>query len=372
MAELIPVCEPTLGPLEQEYVRDAMESGWIGSVGKYIGQFETGFAEKVGAKYGISVCNGTAAVHIALLAAGLKPGQEVIMPSFTMVATANAVSYCNAKPIFVDSVSDSWTMDTSQIESLINDKTFGILSVTIYGHPSDYKVIAELRDKYKIMWIEDAAEGHGALAYEKRLAEQPDATAYSFFANKILTTGEGGMVCTNNPDISDSAKYYKNLAFPLDGQRNYVHQAIGYNYRMTNLQAAIGYAQTARFDELVTARRRNAAEYLQEIRKHNLGELLGLPVERDWAKNCYWMFGVTLNDHVKNSRENIMQQLRAEGVDSRPFFFPMHKQPIYATRQTLPVSEYLAERGLYLPSSSHLSSGQIQKVVKALSKILHP
>ena len=366
----IPVCEPTLGETERRYVADAMETGWISSAGAYLDRFEKDFAPKVGAHYGVATCNVTTALHLALKALGVGPGDEVILPSFTMIASANAVLYCGATPVFVDATSDTWTLNVEQLEQARTSRTKALMTVTIYGHPSDFDAVKSFCNQHQIAWLEDAAEGHGAEYKKTPLAALPDATAYSFFANKIISTGEGGMVCTNRSEIADQLRFLKNLAFPLKGPRNYVHTAVGFNYRMTNLQAALGCAQTERMHELVEMRRTNAHYYSQQLSASGLEELLQLPVEKPWAKNCYWMYGVVLKRDVKKSRDEIMIALKEKGIDTRPFFFPMHLQPILKSGQSLPVSENLGQRGFYLPSSSHLKRDQMGRVVESLKQVL--
>ena len=366
----IPVCEPTLSHLETQYVLDAMRSGWISSSGAYLSRFEREFPDLVGARYGVAVCNGTVALHLALKALGIGPGDEVILPSFTMVASANAVSYCGARPVFVDADPNTWTIDTAFIEAAITQKTKAIMTVTIYGHPSDFGAIGRIARQYSLKWIEDAAEGHGALFQSKPLAHYPDVTTYSFYANKIITTGEGGMVCTNDSTIFDTARFLKNLGFPLQGERSYVHSEIGFNYRMTNIQAAIGCAQMERFDELVLARRRNAERYTTALSQ--LEDYIQLPVEKPWARNCYWMYGVALkHSYRRKTRDTVMAELKAQGIDTRAFFSPMHTQPIYQTGQSLPVSEWLGSSGFYLPSAGHLSGPQMDAVVRALQRSIY-
>jgi perosamine synthetase len=367
--QTIPVCEPTLGALERRYVLDAVTSGWVSSSGIYLSRFEKEFPALVGARFGVAVCNGTAAIHLALKAAGVIEGDEVIVPSFTMIATANAIAYCGAHPVFVDVDPQTWTIDVEKAEKAITRKSKAILTVTIYGHPCDFGAIEQLRRRHNLLWIEDAAEGHGARYRMEPLAKFPDATAYSFYANKIITTGEGGMVCTNRPEIADRVRYYRNLAFPMTGERRYIHEDIGYNYRLTNLQAALGCAQIENFDTLVNNRRRNAEKYRQCLA--DFGDKFQLPAEQAWAYNCYWMFGIIPKSSSGMARKEWMDGLRSRGIETRPFFHPLHRQPVYRTKQQLPISEWLGENGFYLPSSSHLTDDQIHAVVKAIGEVLH-
>jgi perosamine synthetase len=370
VSDFIPVCEPTLSEVEAEYVTQAISSGWISSAGEFISRFESEFAAKVGATYAVSASNGTTALHLALSALGIREGDEVIVPSFTMIASANAVIYCGAKPVFVDVDRNHWTIDPISVETAITKKTKAIMTMSTYGHPCDFDAIIHLARKHNVLVIEDAAEAHGALYKERPLASIPDATSYSFFANKIITTGEGGMVCTNQTQIAERCRELKNLGFKTHGPRDYVHESIGFNYRLTNIQAAIGCAQMRRFDELVRCRQRNASLYQKMLSP--LSDYLELQTPAPWATPVYWMFGVVLKPQVLLSRNRVMECLRANNIDSRPFFHPMHLQPVFRhyDKQSLPQSEHLGSRGLYLPSSSHISESQICKVVETLKQII--
>ncbi|MBI3294185.1 MAG: DegT/DnrJ/EryC1/StrS family aminotransferase [Deltaproteobacteria bacterium] len=367
----IPVCEPTLGPRELEYVTRAVSTGWISSAGEFIPRFEETFSEKVGAREGIAVCNGTVGLHLGLKALGIGGGDEVILPSFTMVASALAIQYCGATPVFIDSDPDTWTMDPAQLKAALTPRTKAVMSVTIYGHPCDLDPIASFCRQHGLSWLEDAAEGHGALYQGKKLAALPDVTVYSFYANKIISTGEGGMVCTNRRELADRCRSLKNLAFPLKGERRYHHEEVGFNYRMTNLQAALGCAQTERFESLVEMRRQNARRYSDRLR--TLEDLIQLPVEREWARNCYWMYGIVLRpSYTKRTVSDAMALLKERGIESRPFFSPMHTQPIFQTGQSLPIAEHLGAKGLYLPSSSHLTESEIDRIAATLRRVLTP
>ncbi len=361
---MIPVCEPTLSGKELEYVTDCLKTGWISSMGKYISQFEEKFSAYCGVQQGVACCNGTAALHLAIEACRIGKGDEVIVPTFTMVASANAVLYSKAKPVFVDSEPETWNIDVAKIEEKITQHTKAIMPVHIYGHPVDMKPLLKLADKYNLYVIEDAAEAHGAEYYGRKVGGWGQIAAFSFYANKIITTGEGGMVITNDHKLAERAKQLRNHFF---GEPRFLHQEVGYNYRMTNIQGAIGLAQLEKLDQFVDARRRNAKAYNAFLKNV---EGLTLPPEKEWAKNVYWMYGLLINkERFGRSKDEVMKGLYKLGVDTRSFFIPMHKQPIFKDLQQgdeCPIADQLAQEGLYLPSSSSLSQEQIATVCDAL------
>ena len=374
---MISVCEPVLLGNERNYVLDALETGWISSVGKYIPAFEKAFAKYCGIKHGIAVTNGTVALHLALVALGIGKGDEVIIPDFNGIYGAFALSYTGAMPVFVDAESETWNMDPAKIEEKITEKTKAIMVVHIYGHPSNMEPIWEIANNYNLKIIEDAAEAHGAeINYKsdsecfiKKTGSFGDIATFSFYANKIITTGEGGMVVTDNDEIAEKCKYYKNLCFPLKGERSYIHNDIGFNYRMSNIHAAIGLAQTEMVDRYVEMRRYNHLLY-----KKYLEGIPGiiLQPERRWAKNVYWMNGIIV-DPLKFgiNRDELMIKLRENGVDSRLFFTGMHQQPSLKKYRCnmigeYPVSDWLAENGLYLPSGSGLREQDIEYICKII------
>ncbi len=284
---IIPVCEPTLGGNEMKYVQQAIETNWISSAGSFIRDFEAKFAEACGTRYGIACANGTVAMHLALATLGLEPGDEVILPTFTMIATINAVTYCGATPVLVDSELDYWQMDVQQVADKITPRTKAIIPVHIYGHPVDMDPLMELARQHGIAVIEDAAEAHGGEYKGRRCGSLGDAAGFSFYGNKIITTGEGGMVTTNDREIAKLAWNLRDHAF--SAERHFWHKFVGFNYRMTNLQAAVGLAQVEQMDGFVVDRRRNAAEYTSRLR-----DIPGIttPPEAEWAKNVYWMYGI--------------------------------------------------------------------------------
>lgn len=360
--KFIPVCEPYLAGNEIKYVLDAVETGWISSSGKYIPEFEKAFASYCGVKHGIAVSNGTVALHLALVALGVGKGDEVIIPNFTMIATAFAVCYTGAMPVFVDTERETWNIDVSKIEEKITGRTKVILPVHIYGHPCEMEAINLIAKKHNLKVLEDAAEVHGAEYKDKKCGSLGDIAAFSFFANKIATTGEGGMVVTDDDELAEKCRYYKNLCFPLNGSRIYKHDEIGYNYRMSNLHAALGLAQVEKLDYYVEKRSFNNKLY----RKY-LKDFSGIifQVEKPDVKNVYWMNGIIVDkEKYGRSRDELMIKLKEKGIDSRLFFRGMHKQKSLKRYGCecygdFTVSEWLEKNGLYLPSGSNLSDEQI-------------
>ena len=363
---IIPVCEPTLDGNELKYVQQAVETNWISSAGGFIRDFEARFAEECGAKYGIACANGTVALHLALATLGLEPGDEVIIPAFTMIATINAVTYCGATPVLVDNELDFWQMDVEDVARKITPRTKAIIPVHIYGHPVDMDALNELACRHGITVIEDAAEAHGAEYKGRRTGGLGAAAAFSFYGNKILTTGEGGMITTNDQDIARLAWNLRDHAF--SSERHFWHKFVGFNYRMTNLQAAVGLAQVERLNELVAARRRNAAHYTSLLR-----DISGIttPPEAPWAKNVFWMYGIMVErDSFGMNRDQLRSVLADNGIETRTFFIPMHCQPVYWNTfkgQRFPVAERLCRDGFYLPSSSSLTVGEIERVAVVIS-----
>jgi len=368
----IPVCEPLLDGKEREYVLDAIESGWISSSGKYIAAFENKFAEYCGVKHGIAVCNGTTALHLGLVALGIGHGDEVLVPNFTMIASAFAVCYTGAVPIFIDAEPDTWNIDVNKIEGKITKKTKAIMPVHIYGHPCDMNPINALAQKYGLKIIEDAAEVHGSEYYGNKCGSLGDVAAFSFFANKIATTGEGGMVVTNDDEIARRCRYHKNLCFPLTGIRNYQHSDIGFNYRMSNLHAAIGLAQVERLDFYVARRRSNHALYRKYL--HDTSGIL-FQAEKQWAKNVFWMNGIVVDSMLFGmTRDELALSLKEHEIDTRPFFVGMHKQEALLKYGCLPdknysTTEWLTENGLYLPSSSNLTEDDILWICENINSL---
>jgi len=366
--DFIPVCEPLLGGRELEYVTKAVSGGWISSSGSYVAEFEKQFASYLGVPYAVTTTSGTTALHLALVAAGIGAGDEVIIPAFTMMASAIAVCYTGAKPVFVDADASNWNLDPSLIEAKITAKTRAIMPVHVYGHSCDMDAVQRIADKHGLLVIEDAAEAIGS-RYKGRLCGSiGDMSCFSFFANKLITTGEGGMVVVRDERFIERLRYFKNLCFPLDGSRRYVHEDIGFNYRMPNVLAAIGLAQLERADVYLECRRSNAVRY-NALLAGQRG--ITIPPELPWTTNSYWMYSILIGDDFGISRDQVMAGLKAVGIETRSFFVSMHRQPALKkfgcdVSGDYPVTDDLARRGLYLPSSSGLTDAQIARISGAL------
>ncbi|MCL4832700.1 MAG: DegT/DnrJ/EryC1/StrS family aminotransferase [Caldilineaceae bacterium] len=362
---IIPVCEPTLAGNELAYVQQAVETNWISSAGSFIRDFEKQFAGACGVRYGIACANGTVALHLALATLGLQPGDEVIIPTFTMIATINAVTYCGATPVLADNEPHYWQMDPADVAAKITPRTKAIVPVHIYGHPVDMDPLLELGRQHGIAIIEDAAESHGAEYKGRRTGGLGDAATFSFYGNKILTTGEGGMVTTDNEEIARLAWNLRDHAF--SSERHFWHKYVGFNYRMTNLQAAVGLGQVEQLEKFVAMRRANAA-YYSEL----LADVPGIttPPEAPWAKNVYWMYGILVDEAAYGmNRDSLRVALAEKGIETRTFFIPMHCQPVYWQQfkgQRFPVAEALCRDGFYLPSATSLTRQQIERVAEVI------
>jgi perosamine synthetase len=359
----IPVAAPVFAGNEKLYVNDCLDTTWISSAGKYINAFEQGFAKFCGVKHALTVANGTVALHLPLLAMGIQPGDEVIVPTFTYVATANCVTYVGATPVFVDSEPLTWNMDPKRVEAAITPRTKAIIVVHIYGHPADMDPIMELARKHNLFVIEDAAEAHGAKYHGQTVGSIGDVATFSFFGNKIITCGEGGMVVTNDDALAAHMHQLKGQG--VDPKRRYWFPMIGYNYRMTNIQAALGLAQLEKVDWHLAQRRR----VMETYRKY-LADCPDVTIQPELpdCTNSYWMVSVLLGASLPD-RDRVMQTLAESGIETRPFFPPMHILPIYqhlATGQTFPVADHVSARGMNLPSSGNLSDDDIAYVCTAL------
>ena len=360
-ADMIPVATPSIGEKELEYVCDAVKSGWISSQGKYVQQFEEQFAKYCGVRYGASVANGTVALHLALSLLGIRRNDEVIIPALTYISVANAVAYTGAKPVFVDSDPYTWCINPDKIEEKINRNTKAIMPVHLYGHPAEMELIMEIAKRYGLYVIEDAAEAHGAEYKGKKVGSIGDIGVFSFYGNKIITTGEGGMILTNRQTWHERAQFLKNHAMSKD--QRYFHSEVGFNYRLTNIQAALGLAQLERIDDFIEKKRKIAQTY-----NRLLGDLKGITLspEASWCKNVFWMYSVIVEDGFGLSRNELMNRLSENGIETRPFFVCMHKQPPYASNLELPVAERLSARGINLPSSVNLKEEEIEFVCSVI------
>jgi perosamine synthetase len=362
MKEFIPVAEPVLDGNELEYVTECIKSSWISSLGKYIEKFENSFSDFCGVKYGVSTSNGTTALHLALLALGIGKGDEVIIPNLTFIATANAVTYTSAAPILVDSEKETWNIDPEKIEEKITNKTKAILVVHLYGHPCDMDKILNIAKKHDLSIIEDCAEAHGAEYKGRKVGSFGDIACFSFYGNKLITTGEGGMCITNNKDLAERMKFLKDHG--MSKEKRYWHPEIGYNYRMTNIQAAIGLAQLENIEKIIERKRKNAEIY-NSLLKNIKG--ITLPPEKGYAKNVYWMYSILIGDNFPIDRDQLILKLKEERVDSRPLFYPLNAMPPYKSNEGFPIAEELSKRGINLPSSINLSKESIINITKIIT-----
>ena len=361
------MAEPALVGREREYVADCLETSWISSAGRYVTEFERAFAEFCGVEHALSCANGTVALHLALLAEGVGPGDEVIVPTLTYVATANCVRYCGATPVFVDSDPATWNLDPALLDEAITERTKGIVAVHLYGHPADMDPIVETATSHGLWVIEDAAEAHGATYRGRTVGSIGDSAIFSFYGNKILTTGEGGMVVTNDRDRAARMRILKGQG--QDPERRYWFPVVGYNYRLTNVAAAIGLAQLERAEWHIERRRENVEWY-----REALGDLdwLELSPELPWARNAYWMTCAVLTEDAPVDRDDLIAGLAEHGIETRPFFYPLHTLPPYrddADHGRFRVAESLAARGLNLPSSALLTRDDVAYIADALDRI---
>ena len=376
---MIPVNEPLLGEREAEYVADCLRSGWISSAGDYIERFEVAWAAYCGRQHGITVTNGTAALEAAVQCLDLRRGDEVILPTFTIISCAQAVVRAGGLPVLVDAEPRTWCLDTSQVEARIIPRTRAVMPVHIYRHPVDTDPLLALSERYGLAIVEDAAEAHGAEYRSgwrersgdwRRCGSFGELSCFSFYANKIITTGEGGMILTDDPASANRLRSLRNLSFGLE--RRFHHTALGHNFRLTNIQAAVGVAQVERIDSLVARKRWIGKSYTKR-----LCDLQGvlLPVEELWARQVYWMYGIVLHESTGLDAATLAGRLAECGVTTRPFFLGMHEQPVLQEMglfrgERYPVAEGIARQGLYLPSGLTLSESQIDTVCAAVSQVL--
>lgn len=367
---MIPVNEPVLDGNERKYLNECIDTGWISSEGPFIREFETLFAARVGRKHGIAVCNGTAALDAALAALDLSPGDEVIMPTFTIISCASAISRLGAIPVVVDCEPDTWNMDVSKVEARITPRTRAIMVVHLYGLPVDMDPILDIAARHKLIIIEDAAEMIGQTYNGKPCGSFGELSTFSFYPNKHVTTGEGGMVVTDDDALAEKCRSLRNLGF--SPPRRFVHEQLGWNFRMTNLQAAVGLAQLERLDEFVAKKRHIFAKYT-ELLSGTPGIALPVP-ERDFATNINWVYGIVIDDDVPFDAEQAMARLGKLAIGTRPFFWPMHEQPVYLRMgmfagETYPNAERIARRGFYLPSGLALTDAQMERVAVAVREV---
>jgi perosamine synthetase len=366
----IPVNEPLLDGNEKVYLGQCIDTGWISSEGPFVTRLEEEFARRVGRAYAVAVCNGSAALDLAVAALGIGPGDEVILPAFTIISCAAAVVRAGAKPVVVDCEPDTWNVSAAEIAKHITPHTKAIMVVHIYGLPLDMDPVLALAAKHGLSVIEDAAEMHGQTYKGLPCGSFGDISTFSFYPNKLVTTGEGGLVLTDDKRLAERCRSFRNLCF--EPERRFVHNELGWNYRMSNLQAAVGVAQLERLDEFVARKRKMGAYYTHRL-KGTRG--LQLPLtSTDYAENIYWVYGIVLEDGVPFDAAEAMRRLAKVGVETRPFFWPMHEQPAFKKMGLFagdahPVAERLARRGFYIPSGVALSETQADAVVTAVQEL---
>lgn len=360
----IPVAEPMIGERELAYVTDAVRSGWVSSIGEYVTRFEESIAAACGARYAVATSSGTTALHLALAALDVGAGDEVIVPSLTFVATANAVRYLGATPVFADSDAGCWCIDPAEIERCISPRTKAIVPVHLYGHPADMDAIVAIASAHGVAVIEDAAEALGAACRGRPVGAIGDAGILSFYGNKLITTGEGGMLVTRSAAVAERARLLRDHA--MDPRRRYWHGEVGYNFRITNLQAALGVAQAERMAEFLARKREIAARY-----RAGIEDIAGLELQRElsWAASSWWMSTVELGPAFGMDRDTLARALEARGIDTRPAFVPVHTLPPYREPRVLHNAQRVARRGLTLPSAASLTWDDQEYVVTCLREI---
>ncbi|HEV7666696.1 MAG TPA: DegT/DnrJ/EryC1/StrS family aminotransferase [Chloroflexota bacterium] len=362
--------EPLLTEADFASVMEALRSGWISGAGPHIEAFESAWATYCGRRHGVAVANGTVALQVAVDLLGLQPGDEVIMPTFTIISCVLPVVQAGAMAVLVDADPQTWTMDVSQIEARITPRTRAIMAVHIYGHPVDMDPLLQVAEHHNIAVIEDAAEAHGAEYRGRRAGSFGQSSTFSFYANKLVTTGEGGMLLVDDDDLADRARRERNLGFQPG--RRFLHTQLGFNYRLTNMQAALGMTQVERMADIVERKRRMGQAYTDR-----LSEVPGLElqVQQPWARSVYWMYGLVLREETGLTADAFAQRLKSAGVETRPFFLGMHEQPVLLERgwfagETYPVAERIARQGLYLPSGLSLTEAEIDRVCAAVRETL--
>ncbi len=368
-APFIPVNEPLLNDQTRVYVDECISTGWISSEGRFITAFEESWARYCGMDHGIAVSSGTTALDLAVACLELEPEAEVIMPTFTIISCALAILRAGLKPVLVDSDPRTWCLDVNAVAEKITPRTRAIMPVHMYGHPVDMDPLLEFARKHNLFIIEDGAESHGATYKGQTAGGIGDLSCFSFYANKIITTGEGGMVLAKSAEHAERLRSLRNLCFRAD--RRFYHTKAGHNYRLTNLQAAVGLSQVEAIEEHLRRKRWLGRAYNEQL--SGIAQIT-LPVEEPWATNVYWMYGLVLNDDVPYDAVELARRLRAKGVDTRPFFLGMHEQPVFREQglfagESYPVAERLAVRGLYLPSGLALTESQLSRVCEAVREV---
>lgn len=362
---MIPIMGPLIDHQEIDRVMDCLNTGWISSQGEYIAAFESSFAEFCRTRFGIATSNGTTALHLALVTLGIGPGDEVIVPALSFIATANVVVHAGAKPVFADVSEATWTLDPDQVASRITGRTKAVIPVHLYGHPADMTPLMGLAEKKHFWVVEDAAEAHGAEYEGKKVGGIGHLGCFSFYGNKIISTGEGGMIVTNDPEWADRARMLRDHG--MSRERKYWHPLVGFNYRLTNVQAAIGMGQMTKLEAILEKKRQIAAYYHQKFEG-----VAGIvrPPEAPWAKNIFWLYSILLKPEVDKNRDELIRFLTQAGVESRPLFYPIPAMPPYQGTDSFPAAEKISARGISLPSGAGLTWGQIDTVVALVQEFI--
>jgi perosamine synthetase len=363
-----PVAEPEIGEEELKNVIEAVKSGWVSSKGKFIEEFESSFAKYIGVKYGVATSNGTAALHLALVALNVGEGDEVIIPDLTFAATINAVIYTGAKPVIVDINQDYWCIDPTKLERAITPNTKAIIPVHLYGHPCDMNAIMEIASRHNLIVIEDAAEAHGAEYKGKKVGSLGHISCFSFYGNKMITTGEGGMCLTNDKELAEKIRILRDHG--MNPVKRYWHDVVGFNYRMTNLQAALGLAQLGKIERFIEKKRKIAKIYAEEL--SSIEGITPHP-EMPWAKCIYWLYSILIDDKkTKTARDELAKKLEENGIETRNFFYPLHEMPIYRkyANFTYPASSKISKQGLNLPSSVKLSEEDVKYIARKIRETI--
>jgi perosamine synthetase len=368
--KFIPVNEPLLIGNEKKYLNQCIDTGWISSEGAFVREFEEKFSAKVSRKYGIAVANGSVALEVAIAALGIGKGDEIIMPAFTIISCAAAVVRAGALPVLIDSYPHTWNMNINHIEKKITHKTKAIMVVHIYGLPVNMKPVLEIAQKYNLKIIEDAAQMHGQTYNNKACGSFGDISTFSFYPNKHVTTGEGGMLVTDKSEIAEKCRSLRNLCF--QPHKRFVHEELGWNFRMSNIQAAVGAAQLEKLDDFIKIKKSIGRKYNQLLRNVDGIEL---PLEKtEYAENIYWVYGIVLKDGIPFDVSDLMKKLSTKKIGTRPFFWCMHEQPVFQKMglfygEKYPIAEKLARRGFYIPSGLAVTDEQIEIVAKAITGV---
>lgn len=371
MDEFIPVNEPLLDGNEKKYLIECIDTGWISSGGPFVERFEHALAQRLGRQHGISVCNGSSAIEIAVHALGIGPGDEVILPAFTIIACAAPIIRAGATPVVVDCDPDTWNIRPEAVADRITNKTRAIMPVHIYGLPIEMDPILDIAERHGLDVIEDAAEVIGQTCRGRPCGGFGDLSTVSFYPNKHITTGEGGMVLTNDDQLAERCRSLRNLCF--QEERRFLHEELGWTSRLSNVQAALGLAQLERLDSFIDKKREMGRRYAERL---NGLPAVQLPLERtDYADNIYWVFGLVLDDSVDFDADEVIRRLHDKKIGARPFFWPIHEQPVFRKMglfdgESCPVAERIARRGFYVPSGLALTGDQVDRVAESLWEIL--